>query len=175
MQEPPQAARAFLWRRASDSNFILRSIGRPRLLGFAAATIVMLTVAGCEFPGGGSSKTESSSTTEALQSFSSANVQHWAEQEGFADKPAAVKGARMFTQVGCLNCHTYLGTGTSNLGAPDLSAIGKNSSRDAKGFAEYVRDPSQFGDDVMPHFEALGQARLSQLGAFLEASQGRHQ
>ena len=28
-------------------------------------------------------------------------------------------------QVGCMNCHTYLGAGTSNLGAPDLSEIGR--------------------------------------------------
>jgi len=135
----------------------------------------MLSVAGCEFPGGESSKLESSSTVEALQAFSTANVQQWAEQEGFADKPAAVRGARMFTRVGCLNCHTYLDAGTSALGAPDLSAIGKRSSRDAEGFAAYVADPSEFGDDVMPHFEALGHARLLQLGAFLRASQGRRE
>ena len=34
------------------------------------------------------------------------------------------KGATLFAESGCLNCHTYLGTGSSNLGAPDLSAEG---------------------------------------------------
>ena len=30
-------------------------------------------------------------------------------------------GAEIFAQSGCLNCHTYLGQGAGNLGAPDLS------------------------------------------------------
>jgi mono/diheme cytochrome c family protein len=139
----------------------------------AAAAILVFTVAGCEFPGRGSSRTETPSESETLHAFSSTSVPRWAEEQGFADQPAAVSGARIFTQVGCLNCHTYLGAGAASLGAPDLSAIGKDSSRDAEGFAEYVADPSQFGNDVMPHFEDLGRARLRQLGAFLEASQGR--
>ena len=99
--------------------------------------------------------------------------QEWAQKQGFADNPTAVAGATLFAQSGCLNCHTYLGTGVSALGAPDLSAIGKDSSRDARGFAAYVADPSDFGDDVMPQFADLGRARLLQLGAFLEASRGR--
>ena len=36
----------------------------------------------------------------------------------------AVAGATLFAESGCANCHTYLGSGTSNLGAPDLAAIG---------------------------------------------------
>ena len=33
----------------------------------------------------------------------------------------AVPGAKLFAESGCLSCHTYLGVGSSNLGAPDLS------------------------------------------------------
>ena len=32
--------------------------------------------------------------------------------------------AEIFAQVGCGQCHQYLGTGASNLGAPDLSDVG---------------------------------------------------
>ncbi len=40
-------------------------------------------------------------------------VPGWAIKEGFADNKVAVAGANIFAQVGCLNCHTYLGTGGS--------------------------------------------------------------
>jgi mono/diheme cytochrome c family protein len=99
-------------------------------------------------------------------------VSQWAEQQGFASNPKAVAGAKVFALTGCANCHTYLGAGSSNLGAPDLSTIGKVSPRGVGGFAAYVADPSQFGDEVMPEFKALGRARLLELGAFLEASKG---
>ena len=42
----------------------------------------------------------------------------WAEAQGFADDPEAVAGAELFAVSGCLQCHTYLGTGAANLGAP---------------------------------------------------------
>ena len=41
----------------------------------------------------------------------------------------AIAGAKLFAQIGCLNCHTYLGAGGSNLGAPDLSAEGAKGQR----------------------------------------------
>ena len=48
----------------------------------------------------------------------------WAEEQGFTGNEEAGSGATLFAQSGCLNCHTYLGQGDGNLGAPDLSAIG---------------------------------------------------
>jgi mono/diheme cytochrome c family protein len=98
-------------------------------------------------------------------------VPEWAEQEGFADNRAAVDGAEVFAQVGCMNCHTYNGAGATNLGAPDLSDIGRTSNRGVQGFADYVADPTQFGNSVMPQFEELGEERLRQMGEFLQASQ----
>jgi mono/diheme cytochrome c family protein len=100
-------------------------------------------------------------------------VPRWAKDEGFADDPKAVVGAQIFAQVGCLNCHTYLGEGAANLGAPDLSAIGRDSHRGAEEFAAYVADPSKFGNNVMPRFKDLGRTHLRQLSAFLEASERR--
>ena len=98
-------------------------------------------------------------------------VPTWAERQGFKDNEAAVAGATTFASSGCTACHTYLGTGSSNLGAPDLSAIG-TSGRGVQGFANYVKDPSQFGNTVMPKFGALGDQKLQELGEFLNASKG---
>jgi hypothetical protein len=100
------------------------------------------------------------------------SLSQWAAQEGFAGNERAVAGAGVFAQSGCLSCHTYLGTGSRNLGAPDLTAIGRVSPRTEAAFATYVADPSKFGNNVMPRFEKLGQAKLLQLGAFLRASKG---
>jgi len=97
-------------------------------------------------------------------------VPQWAAKQGFADNQTAVDGAKIFAQVGCMNCHTYLGAGTSNLGAPDLSSIGKTSNRGVAGFADYVSDPSKFGNNVMPQFRDLGADNLRKLGTFLQSS-----
>jgi menaquinol-cytochrome c reductase cytochrome b/c subunit len=96
----------------------------------------------------------------------------WAAKENFTGNKDALEGARIFALSGCTNCHTYLGAGTSNAGAPDLSSIGKTSNRGVGGFATYVSDPSAFGNNVMPKFADLGQDNLRKLGTFLEASKG---
>jgi menaquinol-cytochrome c reductase cytochrome b/c subunit len=98
-------------------------------------------------------------------------VPSWAQRQGFANNADAVAGAKTFATSGCTACHTYLGTGSSNLGAPDLSAIGK-SGQGPDFFAKYVSDPSQYGNNVMPKFGSLGQQKLKQLGEFLAASKG---
>jgi quinol---cytochrome c reductase cytochrome c subunit, bacillus type len=97
-------------------------------------------------------------------------VPEWAAEQGFAGNEDAVEGARIFAQVGCMNCHTYLGAGTSNLSAPDLSEIGRTSNRGVAGFADYVADPTKFGNTVMPKFEDLGKENLTKLGTFLQSS-----
>jgi menaquinol-cytochrome c reductase cytochrome b/c subunit len=107
---------------------------------------------------------------EPLPTENLKDVPVWAQQQGFAGNTAAVDGAKIFAQVGCMNCHTYLGAGTSNLGAPDLSTIGKTSNRGVAGFADYVSDPSKFGNNVMPQFRDLGADNLRKLGMFLQSS-----
>jgi menaquinol-cytochrome c reductase cytochrome b/c subunit len=109
---------------------------------------------------------------ESLGAENLALVPEWAEKQGFADNPAAVRGAEIFAQVGCMQCHTYEGAGTTNVGAPDLTDVGATSNRGIRGFADYVADPSQFGNTVMPKFEDLGEPNLLRLGAFLDASKG---
>jgi menaquinol-cytochrome c reductase cytochrome b/c subunit len=97
-------------------------------------------------------------------------VPAWAATEGFAKGTPAYQGAELFAAGGCANCHTYLGAGGSI--GPDLTSIAKTSKRGVQGFADYVADPSKFGNTQMPKFEEFGQANLQRLGAFLQASQG---
>ena len=81
------------------------------------------------------------------------------------------EGAVLFAQSGCQSCHTYLGTGSSNLGAPDLSDVGA-SGQSAEEFATYVANPAEFGNQVMPAYESLGEENLQLLGTFLSESTG---
>jgi menaquinol-cytochrome c reductase cytochrome b/c subunit len=113
---------------------------------------------------------------ESLPSELRQFVPDFAKQQGFAGNPTAVAGAYLFTSVGCMNCHTYLGKGTSNAGAPDLSNIGA-SNQGVEFFEQYVADPSKSGNNVMPKFGkkyggALTDAQLHQLAVFLDASKG---
>jgi hypothetical protein len=98
-------------------------------------------------------------------------VSRWAEQQGFERNERAVAGAQLFAEVGCLTCHTYLRTGSRNVGAPDLSAIGRDSQRTEAAFADYLANPS-VGNEVMPRFDAFPRDKLLLLGAFLRASKG---
>lgn len=105
---------------------------------------------------------------EALGSELVLLVPDWAEEQGFANDDQAVAGAELFAQTGCMNCHTYLGEGNANLGAPDLTEVG--SRRD--DFVAYLNNPAAFGNRVMGSYAYLGQDNLEALGAFLEASKG---
>ena len=99
-------------------------------------------------------------------------VPSWAKKQGFTNNPQAVAGAKLFAVAGCLNCHTYLGVGGGFAGAPELTAEGAKN----KGIAFQVRHLKNPGlvnpGSPMPSFAGLGDARLKQLAAFLEASKG---
>ncbi len=107
---------------------------------------------------------------EFLGSEVEALVPEWVKKEKLP--PAAVPGANLFAQSGCLNCHTYLGTGSSNLGAPDLTAEGaKGKGIDFQ--IRHLRNPQDTTPgSPMPAFAALGEANLRKLAVFLEASKG---
>ena len=107
---------------------------------------------------------------ESLASENVALVPTWAKRQGFSGNEQAVAGARLFAQSGCMTCHTYLGAGSSNQGAPDLSSIGRGQN--AAFFKSYVANPRQFGNNVMPVYKALGDESLSKIAAFLAASKG---
>jgi len=109
---------------------------------------------------------------EALGSELLAQVPHWAAQQGFQNNQQASEGAKLFAVSGCLNCHTYLGNGGHNLGAPDLTAEGaKNKGIDFQ--VRHLENPAAVNPgSPMPSFAGLGTERLTQLAHFLEASKG---
>jgi menaquinol-cytochrome c reductase cytochrome b/c subunit len=108
---------------------------------------------------------------EAVGAESVQFVPKWAKTQGFEDNAKAVAGAKVFASLTCMSCHSYLGAGSSGPG-PELSAIGKGG-RGAQGFADYVAQPSKFGNNVMPAFADIGADNLAALGEFLNASKGQ--
>src|SRR5918993_3288294 len=107
---------------------------------------------------------------ESLGSEAVAAVDSWSTQQG-GFSPEATRGAEIFAQVGCLQCHVYLGSGAANVGAPELSDIGA-SGQSVDYFKRYVANPSAFGNNVMPAFENLGDENLTAVAQFLVESKG---
>jgi hypothetical protein len=108
--------------------------------------------------------------SESLASENIKKVPSWVKQNKLP--PEAVPGAILFASIGCLNCHSYLGTGGGYAGAPDLSAEGAKG----KGIQfqiNHLKCPSCVNaGSPMPPFAALGDKRIHQLAVFLEASKG---
>jgi menaquinol-cytochrome c reductase cytochrome b/c subunit len=108
---------------------------------------------------------------EALASEVINDVPSWVKQNNLP--AAAVPGAKLFAVSGCTACHTYLGSGSSNLGAPDLSAIGARNLG-IQFQINHLKCPSCVNPgSPMPKFASLGEQRLRQLAIFLEASKGK--
>jgi menaquinol-cytochrome c reductase cytochrome b/c subunit len=109
---------------------------------------------------------------EAIASEVKAAIPSWAQKEGFVGNKEAIAGANLFAESGCVACHTYLGTGSTNLGAPDLSAEGAKN-KGIKFQIDHLKCPSCVNPgSPMPPFAALGEANLRKLAVFLEASKG---
>jgi menaquinol-cytochrome c reductase cytochrome b/c subunit len=137
-----------------------RLSARPVALVAAALTVISMAVL----------TWKGATANEALASEVRANVPTWIAKEHLP--PAAKPGAELFATAGCTACHTYLGTGSSNLGAPDLTAIGSRGL----GISFQIRHlecPSCVNPgSPMPKFASLGQQRLHELAVFLESSKG---
>src|SRR6266566_1813286 len=137
-----------------------RLLRRP--VAVVAAVLVVLSMGVLTYKG--------ATAKEALASEVVQAVPTWAQRQGFQNNQDALAGARIFASSGCTACHTYLGTGSSNQGAPDLSAEG-TKGRNKQFLMAYIHDPSKFGNNVMPKF-GFDDQQLSQLAAFLLASKG---
>jgi hypothetical protein len=111
---------------------------------------------------------------EALGSELLTKVPSWAKTQGFQNNPVAVQGAKLFATVGCLNCHTYLGSGNHNLGAPDLSAEGAKHKGIFFQIAHLTCPSCVNKGSPMPSFASQGKKNLTLLATFLEASKGPH-
>jgi quinol---cytochrome c reductase cytochrome c subunit, bacillus type len=141
-----------------------RPLKRP--VAMVAAVLVIVSMGILTYRG--------ATAKEALGTELLKEVPKWAQEQGFVGNKQAVAGAKLFATVGCLNCHTYLGSGNHNLGAPDLSAEG------AKGRGiffqiAHLKCPSCVKPgSPMPPFASQGIANLTKLATFLEASKGPH-
>jgi menaquinol-cytochrome c reductase cytochrome b/c subunit len=144
-----------------DTRMERRLSRRP--VAIVAAVLVILSMGVLTWKG--------ATAKESLGSEVLGAVPDWAEKQGFAANEVAVAGAELFAQS-CTTCHTYLGAGSSNQGAPDLTAIGA-SGQGVDFFERYVSDPSQFGNTIMPKFgEQLSKEQIHQIAVFLDASKG---
>jgi len=110
---------------------------------------------------------------EALGVENLALVPKWAVKEGYVGKPQPIAGAKLFAVAGCMNCHTYNGAGTSYPGAPDLTAEGAKGKGIAFQIAHLKNPAAVNAGSPMPSFAGLGEARLTSLATFLEASKGK--
>jgi cytochrome c553 len=133
-----------------------------RPIAVIAAVLVVLSMGVLTYRG--------ATAKEALAAEVKAAVPRWAARQGFTDNKDALAGANLFAVSGCTSCHTYLGTGSSNQGAPDLSDIG-TKGQPKSFFHDYIQDPSKFGNNVMPKF-GFSDDQLNQLASFLQASKG---
>jgi mono/diheme cytochrome c family protein len=135
-----------------------------RPVAIVAAALVVVSMGVLTYKG--------ATAQEAIASEVKAAIPSWAQKQGFENNKEALAGANLFAVSGCTNCHTYLGTGGSNLGAPDLSEEG------AKGHGiqfqiDHLKCPSCVNPgSPMPPFAALGEDNLRKLATFLEASKG---
>jgi cytochrome c553 len=138
-----------------------RLMRRP--LAAVAAVLVVASMAILTWKG--------ATASEALASEVIADVPHWISVEHLPK--AAVPGAKLFAVAGCTACHTYNGTGSSNLGAPDLTAIGSRNLG-IQFQINHLKCPSCVNPgSPMPKFASLGDKRLHELAVFLESSKGK--
>ncbi|MGB2952320.1 MAG: hypothetical protein WBB74_02870 [Gaiellaceae bacterium] len=137
-----------------------RLVRRP--VAIVAAALVVASMGVLTYKG--------ATAKEALGSELLGAVPSWQKKEKLP--AAAVPGAKLFASSGCLNCHTYLGAGSSNLGAPELSAEGSKHKGIAFQIA-HLRCPSCVNPgSPMPSFASFSAADLRSLATFLEASKG---
>jgi menaquinol-cytochrome c reductase cytochrome b/c subunit len=107
---------------------------------------------------------------EALPGETVAEVPKWVDEQGLSAQGEA--GAKIFAQAGCTGCHTYLGAGTTNLGAPDLTTEG-TKGRGIKFQIDHLMCPSCVNKgSPMPPFENFTDEQYQQLATFLEESKG---
>src|SRR5919202_1469911 len=139
-----------------------RLLRRP--VAIVAAILTVLSMGVLTYKGATARESLASEVVQAVPT--------WAQREGFAGNKQAVAGAKLFAQSGCTACHTYLGTGSANLGAPDLTSIGKGN-QGQQFFSSDVADPRKFGNKVMPVFGNLGSKQnIRNIGIFLSVSKG---
>ena len=145
-----------------DTRLERRLSRRPVAIVAAALTVISMGV--LTYKG--------ATAQEAIAAEVKAAIPSWAQKEGFVGNKVALAGANLFAESACTSCHTYLGTGSTNLGAPDLTAEGAKG-RGIQFQIDHLKCPSCVNPgSPMPPFAALGEANLRKIATFLEASKG---
>jgi menaquinol-cytochrome c reductase cytochrome b/c subunit len=140
-----------------------RLLRRP--VALIAAILVVLSMGVLTYKG--------ATAKEALASEVKQAVPSWAKKEGFATSKEAVAGANLFATSGCTACHTYLATGSSNLGAPDLTSEGAKH-KGVQFQVDHLKCPSCVNPgSPMPSFKSFPESDLRKIATFLEASKGQ--
>ena len=109
-------------------------------------------------------------TREFLASEAPALAAEFQEANDLPD--AALPGAELFAASGCLNCHTYLSYGSTNLGAPDLTEEGLKNRGLQWQIDHLINPSSKSPGSPMPSYADMGEENLRNLAIFLEASKG---
>jgi menaquinol-cytochrome c reductase cytochrome b/c subunit len=109
-------------------------------------------------------------TAEEASAGAIRDVPVWMEKFNLPENARA--GAEIFAESACLNCHTYDGKGSSQLGAPDLTEEGTRN-RGIPWQIAHLKCPScETPGSPMPAFANFPEDTLRQLAIFLEASKG---
>jgi menaquinol-cytochrome c reductase cytochrome b/c subunit len=138
-----------------------RPLRRP--VAMVAAVLVIISMATLTWKG--------AVAKESVAAENIAKVPSWAKKQGFDVDTDAGKGAKVFAAQTCMTCHTYLGSGATNLGAPDLSAIGKGQNK--AFFQDYIPNAAtKYGNQAMAVFAGLPKDQVDLIASFLAASKG---
>ena len=96
------------------------------------------------------------------------------EQQGLSEagRPRAPRSSR---ESGCMNCHTYLGAGSSNLGAPDLTDDRRTRPRRPRSspLRSPTPVPSSATPGSMPAFANFSDEQYQLLSALPRGVEGR--
>jgi menaquinol-cytochrome c reductase cytochrome b/c subunit len=137
-----------------------RLIRRP-----VAVTAALLTIASM-----GILTYKGATAEEALGAEVLARADEMVETQRLPEE--ARPGLEIFLQVGCLNCHTYAGEGSPNLGAPELTDEGTRR-RGVQWQIDHIKDPDAVvPGSPMPAFTEFTDEQYQQLAVFLECSPG---
>jgi menaquinol-cytochrome c reductase cytochrome b/c subunit len=138
-----------------------------RPVAMVAAVLVILSMGVLTWKG--------ATAKEALKSEIIKAVPGWKTDEQLPQN--AFAGAQLFAQAGCTACHTYDGSGGSNLGAPDLTSEGVRDAESRKVSFQiaHLKCPScVHHGSPMPPFASLPAQDLTDLAQFLVNSKGKH-
>jgi len=135
-----------------------------RPVAVVAAILVVMSMGVLSYKG---------ATAEESQGIQNNSViVEWARVQGFSGNEVAIRGAELFSETGCMQCHVYLTAGAQNLGAPELTDAGA-SGKGVDYYTRWIANPQAIKPgNPMPKYAQLGRENLRALATFVDASKG---